>query len=323
MLKRLALLVLVCAAAPTLAQAQETPGMVLPPEAGGPPPASGPRPDYAFGAYQRGYYITAFQEAMKALSANPKDAAAMTLIGEIYRTGAGVKPNSAEAERWYRLAADLGDRQARFSLGLLMLIGQGGVTKDRTAAASLFEQAAAQGHAGALYNLGVMALEGDGGGKDKPDFAKAADYFKRAAELGDGDAAYSYGVLCRSGRGVPLDTAEGAEWIKRAADAGIVAGEVEYAIMLFNGEGVDRNEAAAAKLFGKAAALDNPIAQNRLAHLYAVGRGVKQDIAQAVAWNMLARAGGVKDAQLDALADQLTPQQRAAALETVRRQTMF
>ncbi len=85
MLKRVALLVLACAA-PGLAVAQETTGMVLPPQAGGPPPPSGPRPDYAFAAYQRGYYITAFQEAMKALSANPKDAAAMTLIGEIYRT---------------------------------------------------------------------------------------------------------------------------------------------------------------------------------------------------------------------------------------------
>jgi hypothetical protein len=93
--------------------------------------------------------------------------------------------------------------------------------------------------------------------------------------------------------------------------------------MLFNGEGVDRNETEAAKLFGKAAAQNNPIAQNRLAHLYAVGRGVKQDIAQAVAWNLLASADGVKDPQLDALSDQLTPQQRAAALETVRRQRMF
>jgi uncharacterized protein len=321
MLKRLALAVLAGLAAPALAAAQETTGMVLPPQAGGPPAPSGPRPDYAFAAYQRGYYITAFQEAMKALSANPKDSAAMTLIGEIYRTGAGVKPSGAEAERWYRLAADLGDRQARFSLGLLLLTGEGGAKRDRAEAAALFEQAAAQGHAGALYNLGVMAIEGDA--KTKPDFAKAADYFKRAAELGDGDAAYSYGVLCRSGRGVPLDTAEGAQWIKRAADAGIVAGEVEYAIMLFNGEGVDRNEVAAAKLFGKAAAQNNPIAQNRLAHLYAIGRGVKQDIAQAVAWNLLASAAGIKDPQLDALAEQLTPEQRAAALDIVRRQRMF
>jgi TPR repeat protein len=317
----LAPLIAVClAVAGGEAFSQETTGFVLPQQAGGPPPA-GPRPDYAFAAYQRGYYITAFGEAMKAVSQNAKDAAAMTLIGEIYRTGAGVKPNGAEAERWYRLAADLGDRQAQFSLGMLLLTGESGAAKDRAEAQKMFERAAAQGHAGALYNLGVMAIEGDAAAK--PDFAKAADDFKRAAELGDGDAAYSYGVLARSGRGVPLDTAEGARWIKRAADAGVVAGEVEYAIMLFNGEGVDRDEGGAAKLFGRAAAQNNPIAQNRLAHLYATGRGVKRDPALAVAWNMLAAAAGVKDAQLDALAAELTPEQRAAALETVRRQAMF
>ena len=67
---------------------------------------------------------------------------------------------------------------------------------------------------------------------------------------------------------MPLDIAQSAHWLKRAADAGIVAGQVEYAIMLFNGVGVEKNEAAAAKIFLRAAARNNPIAQNRLAHLY-------------------------------------------------------
>jgi uncharacterized protein len=310
--------------APSPLLAQPTTSYILPPAAGGPTPVpapNGPRPDLAFGAFQRGYYVTALDEAMKAIAANPKDAAAMTLIGELYRTGEGVKPDGAEAERWYKLAADLGDRAARFELGLMLLTGEGGVAKDRASAAALFEEAAAQGHAGALYNLGVMAIEGDD--KDKPDFAKAAELFRRAAELGDGDAAYSYGELLRSGRGVDLDTEEAARWIKRSADAGIVAGEVDYAIMLFNGEGVMRDEAAAAKLFGKAAAQNNPIAQNRLAHLYATGRGVKQNLAEAAAWNVLAEKAGIKDAQLDALTSDLTPEQRAEMLDIVRRQVEF
>jgi uncharacterized protein len=311
------------AAAVAIAQgvafAQPAHTYVLPPAAGGPAPSpSGPPPDLAFGAYQRGYYITALNEAMKAIRADPKDSAAMTLIGELYRTGAGVRLDGAEAEHWYRLAAKLGDRQAQFELGLMTLTGQGGLTKDRAAAAALFEQAAAQGHAGALYNLGVMAIGGDD--TTGPDFAKAAELFRRAADLGDGDAAYSYGLLARSGRGVDLDTEEAARWIKRSADAGVVAGQIEYAIMLYNGEGVLRDETAAAKLFGRAAAQNNPIAQNRLAHLYATGRGVKQDLAEAAAWNVLAKAGGVTDDQLDALTAALTPEQRAQMLSIVRRQ---
>lgn len=95
------LLAAVVATVPVAALAQLGPGVVLPPQAGGPPPPSGPQPDVAFAAYQRGYYVTALREAMKSLTANPKNATAMTLIGEIYRAGAGVKPDSIEAEHWY------------------------------------------------------------------------------------------------------------------------------------------------------------------------------------------------------------------------------
>src|ERR1700734_2779381 len=50
-----------------------------------PPRADGVPADLAFGAYQRGNFLYALLEAERRLDANPKDAAAMTLIGEIYR----------------------------------------------------------------------------------------------------------------------------------------------------------------------------------------------------------------------------------------------
>ena len=313
------------AANPAVAQFSGA-GVVLPPEAGGPrapvaPPSTGPAPDLAFGAYQRGYYATALKEAMKRLAVNPKDGPAMTLIGEIYRDGVSVKADPTEAARWYRMAADAGDRQARFALGLMLLNGAAGVPKDRVRAAALFEQAAAQGHAGALYNLGVMAIEGDGA--SQPDFAKAADFFRRSAEAGDDDGAYSYGVLLRDGRGVPLDITAAAHWLKRAADGGIIAGQVEYAIMLFNGVGVGKDEAGAAKLFLKAAAKNNPIAQNRLAHLYATGRGVPKDLVQAAAWHRFAKTAGIKDAELDDLTASLSAKELAEVDRAVRRQAEF
>jgi uncharacterized protein len=302
-------------------------GVVMPPAGGGvraapaEPAPSGPAPDLAFGAYQRGYYATALQEAMKRLTANPKDGPAMTLVAEIYKDGVSVKRDPAEAARWYRLAADAGDRQATFALGLMLLTGAPGVIKDRVGAAALFEKAAAQGHAGALYNLGVMAIEG--GGSSSPDFAKAADLFRRSAEAGDDDGAYSYGVLLRDGRGVPLDIAAAARWLKRAADGGIIAGQVEYAIMLFNGVGVGKDEVGAAKLFLKAAAKNNPIAQNRLAHLYAMGRGVPKDLVQAATWHRFANAAGIKDAELDSVTANLSPEQMSKVDQAVRRQAEF
>ena len=208
-----------------------------------PPRADGVPPDLAFGAYQRGNFLYALLEAERRLDANPKDAAAMTLIGEIYRDGAAVTRDDREASRWYRLASDLGDPQAAYELGVLLLEGANGVAKDAAAAKTQFERAAAKNHPGALYNLGSHGSPGRG--RKTSDYAKAAQYFLRAANAGDDNAAYSYGVMLREGKGAPQDIVEAAHWLKRAADGGIIAGQVEYAIMLFNGDGIKKDEAGA------------------------------------------------------------------------------
>ncbi len=54
-----------------------------------PDPSVNPNLDLAYGAYQRGYYITALGEARKRLSANPNDGPAMTLIGQLFDQGLG------------------------------------------------------------------------------------------------------------------------------------------------------------------------------------------------------------------------------------------
>ena len=273
-----------------------------------PPRADGTPPDLAFGAYQRGNFLFALLEAERRLDANRKDAAAMTLIGEIYRDGAAVPRDDREASRWYRLASDLGDPEAAYELGVLLLGGASGVSKDVAAAKAQFERAAAKGHRGALYNLGVMALEGVDG--KAPDYAKAAQDFLRAANAGDDNAAYSYGVMLREGKGAPQDIVEAAHWLKRAAEGGIIAGQVEYAIMLFNGEGVTKDEAGAAKILLAAAARGNPIAQNRIAHLYVSGRALPRDLAKAAAWNSFAKAAGLEDQELDVATADLTLDER-------------
>src|SRR5580693_9542981 len=206
-----------------------------------PPRADGVPADMAFGAYQRGNFLYALLEAERRLDANPKDTAAMTLIGEIYRDGAAVARSNQEASRWFRLASNLGDPEASYELGALLIQGENGVTKDPAAAKAQFERAAAKNHPGAMYNLGVMALQGLDG--KTPDYNQAAQYFLRAANAGDDDAAYSYGVMLRDGKGAQQNVEEAAHWLKRASDDGIVAGQVEYAIMLFNGEGVKKDEA--------------------------------------------------------------------------------
>ncbi|MFM2444751.1 MAG: hypothetical protein RJB09_1937 [Pseudomonadota bacterium] len=280
------------------------------------PPVTGPvKPgeDIAFGAYQRGYFVTALKEAMKRIEKNKSDAAAMTLVAEIYRDGSGIRKNTAEAARWYKLAADRGDPQAQFHLAAAALRGEG-IAEDRSLAKGLLQKAAAKGHAGALYNLGIMAIDGD-----IQDFTSAAEFFRKAAERGNMDGAYSLAVLYREGRGVPQDIPEAAKWLRRAADDHIAAAEVELAIMTFNGEGVTKDEAAAAKLFLRAAVRNNPIAMNRLARLHASGRGVRKNPVEAMKWHLLARAVGLQDEFLDGVLDRLTAQERADVEASVKK----
>ena len=237
----------------------------------------------------------------------------MTLLGELYKDGLSVRRNPVEAVRWYKLAAERGDRQAQFALGVAHLNGSG-APKDRKAAREWFQKAAAQNHGGALYNLGVLAIDAD-----IQDFAGAAALFRKAAELGDMDAAYGLSVFYREGTGVPRDRAESIRWLQRAAQESHVAAMVEFGVALFNGDGVEKSEAGAAKLFGRAAQANSPIAQNRLARLYAAGRGVKADMVEAMKWHILARANGVKDDWLESRLATLSAPERLAVEEAVQR----
>ena len=60
------------------------------------PSASGRALDLAFGAYQRGFYVTAHSLALRRVQ-DFADVKAMTLLGELYANGHGVVRDDAEA----------------------------------------------------------------------------------------------------------------------------------------------------------------------------------------------------------------------------------
>ena len=277
--------------------------------------AAPPGADLAFGAYQRGFYTTAMQEAMKRVKRSPEDGPAMTLIAELFEQGLGVEPSTAEAAHWFALAAEAGDPQAMFELGVMRMKGDG-MPADRAGAKEMFLQAAAQDHAGAQFYLGVMALQNNG---VAPDYKAAAAYFSRAAELGNGEAQYAMAIIYRNGTGRPKDEAKAAVLMKEAADNDNTAAAVEYGIMLFNGVGVAKDEAGAARYFIKAAGRNNAVAQDRAARLYVTGRGVKKDVVEGMKWHMLSRSAGLADPWLDSEMTKLTEEQKAAVELAVRR----
>ena len=93
--------------------------------------------------------------------------------------------------------------------------------------------------------------------------------------------------------------------------------------MLFNGEGVAKDEAGAVKILLIAAAHGNPIAQNRIAHLYVSGRVLGRDLAKAAAWNSFAKAAGLEDQDLDVATANLTLEERRKFTKLVHQQAGF
>lgn len=273
-----------------------------------PAAAAQPFEDLAYGAYQAGHYRRAQTEALKRVEADHNDAAAMTLLGEIYRQGLGVAPDQKAATEWYEQADARGDINATFALAT-ELLDQNSGKRDPVRAGQLLEKAAAAGHPLANYNLALALLAT---GKDADD-KRAVACLEIAAKAEIGDAMQALGVLAKQGRGLPQSDEVAAGWMKKAAAAGNVPAEVEYAIMLFNGTGVAKDEAAAAKLFLRAAWQGNPIAQNRLARLYQFGLGIAPDRIEAAAWHLAARSQGLADEVLDELFERLNPEQKARA----------
>ncbi len=80
----------------------------------------------------------------------------MGTLGSTYRFGLlGAPKDYKEAAKWYRKAAEQGDADAQFRLGVMYHEGEG-VSQDYTEAAKWSRKAAEQGDASAQINLGVM-----------------------------------------------------------------------------------------------------------------------------------------------------------------------
>ena len=153
-------------------------------------------PDRAYGAFQRGFFLTAFAFALQ--NAKKEDAKAQTLLGELLARGLGVKQDDKEAAGWYELAANNGDPEAQYALSRFYLDGRG-VDKDPARAATYLEHASRSGQPDALRELAYLLLEGKGREKNP---LLAAAYLRRAADDGDMDSQYALAGLFMEGVGV-------------------------------------------------------------------------------------------------------------------------
>ena len=123
---------------------------------------------------------------------SPGSADAQALVGGLYLEGRGVPRDPAQAARWLALAADQGDAYAQNNLAAVLLAV--GRTDE---AVARYQQAAAQDYADALYNLGVLTLEGHGLPRSE---SAARLWLGRATALGHRGAQALLETLNRSTR---------------------------------------------------------------------------------------------------------------------------
>src|SRR6185295_7385653 len=185
-------------------------------------------------------------------------------------------------------AAEAGDPVAADALGNLNYWGWRGVTQDFATAAKWFRKAAESGNPDAQYNLGVLSEEGLG---VKQDYTEALGWYQRAAEQGIPEAYIQLSRLFDSGRAIPrekryisafslnnaqyepiaehcgdkaaageqgkkIDYIGEAKWYEKAARLNIPCAENTLAYMYENGLGETPDLAKAISLY-KAAAEQN------------------------------------------------------------------
>lgn len=168
---------------------------------------------------------------------------------------------------------------------------------DVAAAQALWRQAAADGDAAALFNLGILADDpqdvrrtGDAPGRD---LTEAVGHYRAAAAAGFAPAAYNLGViLLTGGIGVGPDRAEGLAWLRRAAEAGDVLAQARLGRELTAEDALEGPAGAAegAAWHLRAAQADHAPSQFALSMLYARGIGVARDLSEAALWAERAEA---------------------------------
>lgn len=303
---RVALLALLVAAAPASAADGDRPE---------PPPDVAPsrfgerKPDAAYGAYQRGLYITALNLALPRAKAG--DGAAQVLAAEIYARGLGVAMDPKQAADWYAKAAEQGIAEAELQYALVLLEGRH-AERDRDRARALLKSAAAKGVALAQFNYAQLLMES---GKED-DIDEAIANYEKAALAGLADAQYAMGVAYLDGIGGREPDPQAAQrWLAEAARQNFDSAQVELATLLVESRNVE-DEKAGFGWMKRAAEAGNVAARNRLAKLYQRAIGTQGDPVMAAAWYLAARRGGLTDLEMEDFLEGLTEEQLAEARET-------
>ncbi len=227
-------------------------------------------------------------------AAEAGDAEAQFNLGLKYRKGQGVEQSDPKAAEWYRKAAAQGHAQAQNNLGWMYLNGRDVEQNDQQALV-WYRKAAEQGHAVAQFNLAQIYRLGRG---VEANNHEAVVWYRKAAEQGDLEAQFNLALMYEKGQGVEQSDQQAVYWYRKAADLGYAPAQNNLGLMYDNGQGIEQSDQEALAWYRKAAEQEHISSQFNLALMYETGQGVEQSDHQAVYWYRKAAEQGEEEAQL-------------------------
>jgi TPR repeat protein len=142
----------------------------------------------------------------KAISENY--APAMTALGQLYMDGACGKKGYASGLQWLKKAAERGDAEAHYFIGIAYEQGRG-VVADQTEATRWFRKGAQMGDPSSQNSLAIELAEGIG---TRINVGEAVEWFQKSAEQGNYEAACNLALHFMRGQGVPKDYVASLMW---------------------------------------------------------------------------------------------------------------
>ncbi|QPF87897.1 SEL1-like repeat protein [Bradyrhizobium genosp. L] len=223
--------------------------------------------DYTDGvkAYQSQNYPRAM--ALLRPYAESGNASAQSYVAYMYESGYGVERNSAEAIRWFQLAAAQGDSYSQGKLGYAYEYGLG-TARDEKAAAEWYAKAAERGNVFGQSRLGRLYRDGVGLAQD---YQQAANWFSKAADQGSTWAQMNLALLYLKGQGLPMDQSRGIALLRIAADQNDGDAQYNLGYAYESGTGVPKDTQEAIKWYARASDRGSTLAHARLQGLLAGG----------------------------------------------------
>ena len=139
----------------------------------------------------------------------------------------------AAARSWFTRAAEGGDGEAGFALGEAYRVGGLGVQPDTANAWRWYRLAAEHEHAKAALALARMARNGDGVARD---MRLAAQWLQFASDHGNAEAMFLLSNAYMAGEGVPRNPLMGRHLLEMAADRANPAAIQALSMAIENGD---------------------------------------------------------------------------------------